>query len=370
MTQLRGLHHSPCLVPADIVIVGQDGACTRRIGRVQARLGRSRAGNTSTKIDNRPRGGQVVDGGTTPALCPGCGPVVGRWRNSTDQPPNTSLPPIHQHPPKTSTIFFPRLSSSISVRRRTPITMFALRSAGSILRQRTAPPLVATVQVNAHANGHTSTAIALGVAGLAGMAALPATRTRAPVRWARRAFVRLNSGVAGVGRVGLRAAGAVGRLGKRTLPGRMAGQAVGRLYPGRAARAVTRLRASGRTIIRFNSTQAGGRRLPPSATAKDGRHSVSASSTSTTSPGGSGSGGSGGGSGGSGKGKGKESLKGEWYEVCVFVGNRVLVLVLLRGCAGNMHQSGASIGRRGRSLGSGNSAEACNASYRVVARVI
>lgn len=186
--------------------------------------------------------------------------------------------------------------------------MFALRSAGSILRQRTAPPLVATVQVNAHANAHTNTPIALGVAGLAGMAALPATRSRAPVRWARRAFVRLNSGVAGAGRVGLRAAGAVGRLGKRTLPGRMAGQAIGRLYPGRAARAVTRLRVSGRTMIRFNSTQAG-RRLPPSASAKDNKDSASASTGSTS--GGSGNGGSGG-SGGSGNGKGKKSLKGEF----------------------------------------------------------
>ena len=189
--------------------------------------------------------------------------------------------------------------------------MFALRSAGSILRQRAAPPLVATVQVNAHANAHTNASIALGVAGLAGMAALPATRSRAPVRWARRAFVRLNSGVAGAGRVGLRAAGAVGRLGKRTLPGRMAGQAIGRLYPGRAARAVTRLR-TGRTMIRFNSTQAG-RRLPPSASAKDNKDTASTStSTGSTSSSGGNGGGSSGGSGGSGNGKGKKSLKGEF----------------------------------------------------------
>lgn len=183
--------------------------------------------------------------------------------------------------------------------------MFALRSAGSILRQRTAPPLVATVQVNAHANAHTNTPIALGVVGLVGLATLPATRTRAPVRWARRAFVRLNSGVAGAGRVGLRAAGAVGRLGKRTLPGRMAGQAIGRLYPARAARAVTRLRTGGRTIIRFNSTQAG-RRLPPSAS-KD-------SAKTSSSSGGNGDGGSGGSSssGGSGKGKSEQSTRGEF----------------------------------------------------------
>lgn len=188
--------------------------------------------------------------------------------------------------------------------------MFALRSAGSILRQRAAPPLVATVQVNAHANAHTNTPIVLGVAGLAGLAALPATRTRAPVRWARRAFVRLNSGVAGAGRVGLRAAGAVGRLGKRTLPGRMAGQAIGRLYPGRAARAVTRLRFSGRTMVRFNSTQAG-RRIHPSASTKDIKDSAS-SPASASSSGGNGSGGSGGSSsGGSGNGNGKKSLKGE-----------------------------------------------------------